>query len=88
MRIPAKYSNLLFGGLLSTIMVTIISGTVILVNQGLTTEFPHQWIRGFATAWPVAFPSVLVVAPFVRKVVAQLTDTASNYPHVRSKLSK
>jgi hypothetical protein len=31
MKIPAKYSNLLFGGLLPIIMVTIISGAVVLV---------------------------------------------------------
>ena len=42
MRIPAKYSNLLFGGLLSTIMVTIISGAVVLVNQGLTPDLPRH----------------------------------------------
>lgn len=86
MRIPAKYSNLLFGALLSTIMVTIISGTVVLVNQGLTPELPRQWLKGFATAWPIAFPSVLVIAPIVRKIVAKLTDTASLDPHVRSKI--
>jgi len=74
MRLPAKYGNLLFGGLLSSIMVTIISGTVVAVNQGLTPDFPHQWFNGFATAWPVAFPTVLVVAPRVRKLVARLTE--------------
>jgi hypothetical protein len=75
MKIPAKYSNLLFGGLLSTIMVTIISGAVVLVNQGLTPDLPRQWLKGFATAWPIAFPSVLIVAPRVRKIVARLTES-------------
>ena len=73
MRFPEKYSNLLFGGLLSIIMVTIISGAVVLVNQGLTANFPLQWLKGFATAWPIAFPSVLVIAPRVRKLVTKLT---------------
>jgi hypothetical protein len=74
MRIPAKYSNLLFGGLLSVIMVTIISGAVVLVNQGLTYDLPLQWLKSFATAWPIAFATVLVVAPRVRKLVARLID--------------
>jgi hypothetical protein len=73
MKIPARYSNLLFGGMLSIIMVTIISGTVTLINQGYDAHFFTRWFRGFATAWPVAFPSVLVVAPFVRRVVARIT---------------
>jgi hypothetical protein len=73
MKIPARYSNLLFGGMLSIIMVTIISGTVVLINQGYNSEFFTRWFRGFITAWPIAFPSVLVVAPFVRRVVAKIT---------------
>ena len=74
MRIPARYSNLLFGAMLSVIMVTIISGAVVLVNQGLTAAFPGQWFKGFITAWPVAFPSVLFVAPRVRRFVTRVTD--------------
>lgn len=73
MKISARYSNLLFGGMLSIIMVTIISGTVTLINQGYDSHFFTRWFRGFITAWPVAFPSVLVVAPFVRRVVARIT---------------
>lgn len=73
MKIPARYSHLLFGGLLSVIMVTIISGTVVLINQGYDPEFFARWFRGFITAWPVAFPTVLVVAPFVRRVVSRVT---------------
>ena len=73
MKIPARYSNLLFGGMLSVIMVTIISGSVVLINQGYNPEFFARWFKGFITAWPVAFPSVLVVAPFVRRVVERIT---------------
>lgn len=77
MRIPAKYGHILFGGLLSAIMVTVVSGTVVLVNQGYGPSFFAQWLRGFLIAWPVAFPTVLVVAPLVRKIVAWLTTPAN-----------
>lgn len=73
MKIPARYSNVLFGGMLSIIMVTIISGTVTFINQGYDADFFARWFKGFAIAWPVAFPTVLVVAPFVRRVVAKIT---------------
>lgn len=73
MKIHPRYSNILFGGILSIIMVTIISGAVVLVTQGLNSDFPLRWAKGFATAWPIAFPIVLVVAPFVRKLVAKVT---------------
>ena len=74
MKIPSRYSNLLFGALLSVIMVSIVSAAVLLLNQGLTREFPVQWVKSVAAAWPIAFPTVLVVAPWVRKVVARITD--------------
>ena len=74
MKIPARYSNLLFGGLLSVIMVTVIFGTVVMVTQGIGPDFLGNWFNGFVTAWPIAFPTVLVVAPLVRRVVAKLTD--------------
>lgn len=73
MKIPARHSNLLFGAILSIIMVTIISGAVVLVTDGFGPNFPAQWFKGFATAWPIAFPTVLVVAPWVRKLVARIT---------------
>ena len=74
MKFPARYSNVLFGGMLSVIMVSIISGAVVLINQGYGSEFFSRWFRGFITAWPIAFPTVLVVAPFVRRVVAKITE--------------
>ena len=62
---------------MSMIMVTIISGAVVFVTQGLGPGFLVQWFKGFATAWPIAFPTVLVVAPFVRRMVAKLTAASA-----------
>ena len=73
MKIPARYGNLLFGGLLSFIMVSIISAVVLLSTQGFSPDFLSDWLKGFATTWPIAFPTVLVVAPLVRRVVVKCT---------------
>lgn len=79
MKIPARYSNLLFSGILSLIMVTIISGAVVLVTEGLSPNFTAHWFKGFATVWPIAFPTLLVVAPWVRKRVTKLTTGPDRY---------
>ena len=73
MRIPARYAHILFSGLLSAIMVGIISAFVLISSQGLHSEFLSQWLRSFLTTWPVAFAAVSVVAPWVRKIVARIT---------------
>ncbi len=73
MRIPAKFAPLLFGGLLSAIMVAIVSAFVLLTAQGLHAGFANQWLKSCLTTWPIAFPTVTLVAPMVRKVVGRAT---------------
>ena len=73
MRIPARFAPLLFGALLSAVMVAIVSAFVLATTQGLHAGLPAQWVRSCLTTWPVAFPTVTVVAPWVRRVVARVT---------------
>lgn len=73
MRIAPRYAPLLFSAILSTIMVSIVSAFVLVSSQGLHAGLPSLWLRSFATTWPVAFPTVALVAPLVRKLVARLT---------------
>ncbi len=73
MRIPARFAPVLFGALLSIIMVGIVSAVVLATTRGIHAGFPAQWLRSCMTTWPVAFPTVLLVAPWVRRVVGRLT---------------
>lgn len=73
MKIPARYAPILFGALLSLIMTGVVSAFVLLVTQGLHPGFATQWLKSCAMTWPVAFPTVTLVAPMVRKVVALAT---------------
>lgn len=73
MRIPARFAPILFSGLLSAIMVFIVSGFVLLTTQGLHPGLAMQWLKSCATTWPVAFPTVAVVAPLVRNIVGRMT---------------
>ena len=73
MRIPVRFAPVVFGGLLSAIMVALVSAFVIAVTQGLHPGFAAQWLKSCATTWPVAFPTVTLVAPWVRQLVGRLT---------------
>ena len=72
-RIPARLAPILFGAILSAIMVSVVTAAVLLVDQGPTADFAAHWWRSFRVAWPIAFPTVSIVAPSVRKWVAYLT---------------
>jgi hypothetical protein len=73
MRIPARFAPVLFGALLSIIMVGLVSAFVIAITQGIQAGFAAQWVRSCLTTWPVAFPTVTLVAPWVRRLVGQIT---------------
>lgn len=73
MRIPARFAPVLFSALLSAIMVCIVSAFVLTLAQGLHPGLAAQWLKSCLTTWPVAFPTVAIVAPWVRRVVTRLT---------------
>lgn len=73
MRIPIRFAPILFGAVLSAIMVAIVSAVVLAANQGIQQGFVWQWLRSCVTTWPVAFPTVTLVAPWVRRLVGRMT---------------
>ena len=73
MRIPVRFAPIVFGALLSAIMVAIVSAFVLLTTQGFHPGFAMQWLESCATTWPVAFVAVTLIAPWVRRVVARIT---------------
>jgi hypothetical protein len=73
MRIPARFAPIVFGGLLSAVMVAIVSAFVLATSQGVHAGFASQWLKSCAMTWPIAFPTVTLIAPWVRKVVARVT---------------
>lgn len=73
MTVPARFAPVLFGALLSIIMVAVVSAFVLASSQGIQPGFPAQWLKSCMTTWPVAFPTVLLVAPWVRRLVGRLT---------------
>lgn len=73
MRIPARFAPIMFSALLSVIMVGIVSAFVLTVSQGIQPGFAAQWVKSCLTTWPVAFPTVAIVAPWVRRIVGRVT---------------
>jgi len=73
MRIPARFAPIVFSALLSGIMVCVVSAFVLTTTQGVHPGLPAQWLGSCVRTWPVAFPTVAVVAPWVRQIVARIT---------------
>ena len=70
--IPARYAHVLFGLILSGLMSCIVSGLSTFRAVGPVPEFPGLWMGNWAASWALGFPTVLVVAPLARRLVARL----------------
>jgi hypothetical protein len=44
MRIPARFAPIVFGALLSAIMVAIVSAFVLATSRGIHAGFAAQWL--------------------------------------------
>lgn len=70
-----RFAPILFGFLLSALMSLIVAGIAIIRNVGFTDDFVGLWLAAWLPSWLVAFPTVLVVAPIVRKLVGMLVKS-------------
>ena len=73
MHIPARFAPIIFRALLSAIMVCIVSAFVLVTSQGVHPDILEQWFKSCLTTWPIAFPTVALVAPWVRRIVERIT---------------
>ena len=71
--IPPRYAPIVFGLLLSGMMSFIVSCIATFRATGLVDGFMGLWMSSWASSWLVAFPTVLVVAPLTRRLVARFT---------------
>jgi hypothetical protein len=75
-KIPARHANLVMPFLLSLFMSGLISGIstlrVVGFHSGLFSLWPVNWM----ISWMIAFPTVLLVLPVVRKITVFLIEEA------------
>lgn len=70
--IPKKYEMILFAFVMSLFMSCFMSFVITFINLGAVEGFFFFWMGAFWKAFLVAFPTIIVVVPQVRKVVGKL----------------
>jgi Protein of unknown function (DUF2798) len=73
-KLPASYNFVAMPFVLSIMMSFIISGVSTLRALGLVDGFVLKWMSAWGVSWIVAFPTVLVVLPLVRRIVAMFVE--------------
>ncbi len=73
-KLPARYNAVAIPFVLSIMMSFIISGVATVRALGWVEGFVGKWMGAWGISWLIAFPTVLVVFPLVRKIVAVFVD--------------
>ena len=74
-KLPAKYNSVAIPLVLSIMMSFVISGVSTLRALGWVDGYVGKWMGAWGVSWLIAFPTVMVVLPLVRKIVAAFVDT-------------
>jgi hypothetical protein len=57
---------------MAVFMTAIMSFTLTAIHIGFGRDFLMGWVKAFSMAFPIAFCSVIFVAPVVHKICARL----------------
>ena len=72
--IPKRFETIVFAFFMSLMMSFLMSGVITFINLGFVDQFVMLWFKAFIRAFAVAFPCVLMIVPFVRKIVGKLVE--------------
>ncbi|MCB1475560.1 MAG: DUF2798 domain-containing protein [Rhodobiaceae bacterium] len=78
-KLPARYQHIVMPLVLSIFMTLLISGVSTLRSVGLEQNFLMLWPQAWLLSWMVAFPALLLVLPFVRRIVGMLVENPSGH---------
>ena len=76
--IDRKHQKIVFAFFMALLMSCIMSLVISIFNVGLVSNIIHVWLRAWAFAFIVAFPTLTVVAPIVHKLVSLVLKEESS----------
>ncbi len=73
-KLPVTYNRIMMPLVLSVFMSGIVSAVATSISVGLGSGFAMNWPNAWGASWLVAFPSLLVVLPVTRRIVAAVVE--------------
>jgi hypothetical protein len=70
--VSVKYLHEVQAALLSGFMSFIMSGAITFINLGFVDGFIGIWFHAWLVAYAIAFPTILLVFPFARKLAMKI----------------
>jgi len=76
-KLPARYAAIVSPLVLSLLMTFLVSFISTLKSLGFQPGLPAIWLTAWGLSWLVAFPTLLLVLPMVRRIVGWLCEPAT-----------
>lgn len=73
-RLPARSAGFVMPLVLSILMTFVVSGIATLRSLGPTNAFLTTWPAAWGLSWLVAFPTLIMLLPLVRRIVGWLVE--------------
>jgi len=70
--VSVKHLHQVQAFLLSGFMSFIMSGAITFINIGLVNNFIGIWLHAWIVAYAIAFPTILLIFPFARKLAMKI----------------
>lgn len=72
---PARYTRYVYAFFMAILVSCLVSLVITFSNLGLVDQFLLIWMRAWAFAFMVAFPSVILTSPVVAKLVTWVVNS-------------
>ncbi len=73
-KIAYRYRAFLFALIMSASTALIVSGIIIYLHSAHHTRWMMKWLAAFATAWPIVFVAILIIAPLVNRCLNRFVE--------------
>jgi hypothetical protein len=73
-RLPPRYAAFVMRFVLSILMSMIVSGVARLKSLGIYAACVSTWPIAWFLSWLVAFPTLLMILPLVRRIVGLIVQ--------------
>ena len=73
-RLPARYAGIVTPLVLSLFMTFVVSAIATARSLGLSPAFAATWMAAWGLSWVIAFPTLLLVTPLVKRVVLLIVE--------------
>jgi hypothetical protein len=78
--IPKTHTTYVFSFFMALLMSSIMSSIISIANVGLVNGIVGIWLKAWGLAFLIALPTMTLITPLVRKLVALVVEDGNSGP--------